>query len=339
MARYFFGSRPRGRSWWLAGRNWIYILLVLVVLALLYGVYRMKAHNRAQEAVPGGQVSQQEIAPQLQGPAQGEYVMSPALEVTAEADPKVAELISQAIALADARPPRIIEARDRLNELLPIPMSAEQRVFIKEQLGKLAQQWLFSRKIFPQDRLCERLHIKPGAILSSIGREHKVPHEILMDINGIVRAESLQAGDIIKVINGPFHARVHRSVFTIDLYLQNTYVCSFPVGLGQPGRETPTGLWLAKVGGKLIKPAWTDPDTGKTYQPQDPDYPLGSRWIGLEGIEGQAKDRTGFAIHGTKNPEQIGTLGSKGCVRLHNGDVILVYNLLMPGFSKVEIVD
>jgi len=103
--------------------------------------------------------------------------------------------------------------------------------------------------------------------------------------------------------------------------------------------ETPTGFWVVKPDGKLIKPVWTDPVTGKTYHPESPDYPLGSRWIGLEGVSGQAKDRTGFAIHGTKKPGEIGTAGSQGCIRLHNGDVIRVYNLLMPGFSQVEVVD
>ena len=111
------------------------------------------------------------------------------------------------------------------------------------------------------------------------------------------------------------------------------------MGLGQPGMETPTGLWVVKLGGKLIAPTWVDPITGKVYEAEDPDYPLGSRWIGLEGIKGGAKGRTGFAIHGTKDPNQIGTASSQGCIRLHNGNAILMYNLLMPGLSQVEVVE
>jgi len=103
--------------------------------------------------------------------------------------------------------------------------------------------------------------------------------------------------------------------------------------------ETPTGLWRVKPGGKLEKPIWTNPVDGKTYHPEDPDYPLGSRWIGLEGLAGTAEDRTGFAIHGTKDPEQIGTAGSQGCIRMHNGEAILVYDLLIPTFSQVEVTD
>ena len=89
----------------------------------------------------------------------------------------------------------------------------------------------------------------------------------------------------------------------------------------------------------MIKPTWTDPDTGKTYLGSDPDYPLGSRWIALDGIEGDAKGRTGFALHGTKEPETIGTQSSRGCIRLFNGDVIEVYDLMEPGQTGVIVMD
>ncbi len=256
-----------------------------------------------------------------------------------EPNEKVSGLIIESTALLGATPSKIIEARDKLNEALAMPMSAEQRAFVRERLSELADKWLFSRTVFPDDKLCSSYTVKAGDQLQAIGEQFKVPYEILMSINNINRPEVLQAGGMIKVINGPFYARIYRSLLTMDLYLQNTFVRSFRVGIGKPGRETPTGLWVVKPGGKLIKPPWTDPDTGRRYEPADPDYPLGSRWIGLEGIGGAAKGRTGFAIHGTKEPTQIGTAGSRGCIRLHNGDAILVYNLMMPGLSQVEVVE
>ena len=69
------------------------------------------------------------------------------------------------------------------------------------------------------------------------------------------------------------------------------------------------------------------------------DDPLGSRWIALDGLEGNAKGRTGFAIHGTKEPESIGTRSSRGCIRLLNGEAIEVYNLLVPVLSEVRVID
>ena len=263
----------------------------------------------------------------------------PAPQPGLEANPDAARLIAEATALIEQRPSRIIDARGKLNEALRLPMTAAQRASVKDQLVKLSEQWLFSRTVVPGDQLCESYLVKSGDLLTMIGERYKVPYEIIMQINKISNPQALQAGETVKVIDGPFHVKVYRSTFTMDLYLQTTYVRSFKVGLGKPGMETPTGLWRVKPGGKLVQPIWTNPIDGKTYHPEDPDYPLGSRWIALEGLTGEAKERTGFAIHGTKEPEQIGTQGSQGCIRMHNGDAALIYNLLIPAYSTVDIVD
>jgi lipoprotein-anchoring transpeptidase ErfK/SrfK len=42
---------------------------------------------------------------------------------------------------------------------------------------------------------------------------------------------------------------------------------------------------------------------------------------------------------GRFNSRRSGAAGSQGRIRLHNGDVILVYNLLTPGLSQVEVVE
>jgi len=263
----------------------------------------------------------------------------PAPGPTVEPNPEAAALIANAAALLSETPGKIVEARDKLNQALRMPMSPQQRSSVKNQLSELSNQWLLSRNILTDDPLCESYQVRPGDLLTTIGNKYKVPYEILMTINRINRPEALQAGLPIKVIKGPFHVKVSRTTFTMDVYLQNTFVRSFKVGLGKPGMETPTGLWRVKSDGKLEKPIWTNPINGKTYHPEDPDYPLGSRWIALEGLSGDAKNRTGFAIHGTKEPEQIGSAGSQGCIRMHNGDAILVYNIMFPGISQVEVTD
>jgi lipoprotein-anchoring transpeptidase ErfK/SrfK len=332
------------------------MLVAAVVIAFIYGNHWFgKGESEYEPAAPlVSEVSETETEPEPQSGLDEEPVEvtaelaapveQPALtEVTAEstegASPQVGKIISEAVELVNASPDKIVQARERLNEALSMPMSEQQRSYIKQQLSRLADTWLLSQSVFPQDRLCDSYKVQPGDRLEAVGKEYKVPYEILMQINNITRPEALQAGETVKVINGPFHAKVFRSAFTMDLYLQDTYIRTFRVGLGKPGMETPLGLWLVAPGGKLIKPAWTDRLTGKTYRPDDPDYPLGSRWIGLDGIEGPAKGRTGFAIHGTTKPEEIGTAGSQGCIRMHNGDVILVYKLLMPGHSKVRVVE
>ncbi len=256
-------------------------------------------------------------------------------EITGEPKALIAEINS----LVTAKPAGIIEARDKLNEMLSTPLSRQQSTLVKKQLSSLADKWLFSRTVLPGDTLCGSYKVKPGGRLGKIGRKFKVPYQILMRVNNIVKPEALRADESIKVINGPFHVSICRSTFTMDLYLQDTFVRSFSVGLGSADRETPTGLWRVKPGGKLVKPLWTDPDSGVIYRGTDSDYPLGSRWIGLEGLKGAAEGRTGFAIHGTRNSRQVGHAVSRGCIRMNDRDVLLVYDLLTPGLSQVLIVE
>lgn len=256
-----------------------------------------------------------------------------------DTDNQAAQLIAQA--QEDIRAGKIIAARDKLNHvLLSVPLTFNQQQAVKALLANLSTKWLFSRNPYTGDTLTSTYKVQPGDLLSQVAKQYKVPYEILMTINNIKRPENLRAGETIKVINGPFHAIIYRSTFTLDLYLGNkTYIRSYKVGLGEQGLDTPTGKWRVKSGGKLVKPTWTDPTTGRTYIADDPDYPLGSRWIALEGLEGNAKGRTGFAIHGTKDPKTIGTRSSRGCIRLLNGEAIKLYNMLTPGLSEVRVVD
>jgi LysM repeat protein len=325
------GNRTRSR---------IYVILaVLIIAAVVTYVYKYHPIGRGKAAATVTSTNTGGLTTLPAAKPETKSSFSKFAQSTAKDSPQVAELITEAASYINSKPPRIIDARDRLNETLPMPMSEQQRELIKKQLSDLADKWLFSRTIFPQDKLTSSYKVKPGDVLAGISKQYKVPHEILMEINKMSRPESLQAGDTLKVINGPFNVRVYRSTFTMDLYLQNTFVRSFPVGLGKDSMETPTGLWVVKKDGKMIAPTWTDPVSGKTYESEAPDYPLGSRWIGLEGIEGEAVGRSGFAIHGTKDPNGIGMASSQGCIRLRDGNAIFIYKLLVPKDSRVEVME
>jgi lipoprotein-anchoring transpeptidase ErfK/SrfK len=256
---------------------------------------------------------------------------------TDTSSPEAKEQIDEALRLRDAG--KTIAARELLENTLSLQLSPTLRSGVKLQLAKLTEAWLWSRDVLAGDKLTESYTVQRGDLMQNIAQKYKVPYEILMQINGISRPELLRAGQNIKVISGPFNAVVYKNSFVMDLYLQNKYVKTYRVGLGRKEYETPNGRWRVEAGGKLIKPTWTDPDTGRTYVGDDPDYPLGSRWIALEGLEGEAKGRAGFAIHGTKEPESIGTRSSRGCIRLFNGDAVEVYNLLYGGISEVLVKD
>jgi len=360
MARLFSNLVP-GRGAWKGSSLYLVLAIVAfgVVVFLLFRGHSSGPKEAAAagdvsaapapvEPAPAGdtQSSSETAAGQAAPPSASGSVERPPFSSTmpaagtlSQANPQAQTAIDEALAQSRARPNEVVAVRDKLNKVLQMPLSAEQRETVRGEMTKLADGWLFGPAAFPSDTLCDTYSVKRGDLLDVIGRRLKVPYEFLMQINSIPRPQALQAGRALKVVKGPFHAKVYRATFTLDLYLQDTYVRSFKVGLGKPGYETPTGLWRVQENGKLIKPTWTDPDTNRMYKASDPDYPLGSRWIALDGISGAAQGRTGFAIHGTKEPEQIGTPGSRGCVRMYNGDVVLMYNLLVPLYSQVEVLD
>ena len=109
---------------------------------------------------------------------------------------------------------------------------------------------------------------------------------------------------------------------------------SFPVAVGMPGWETPTGTF--KVLEKINKPIWVHPVTGERVEEQGPDNPLGSHWIafhrdclGRDAHDGDQwitiKGCTTTGFHGTPHRWTVGRAVSHGCVRLYNENIRSLY--------------
>jgi lipoprotein-anchoring transpeptidase ErfK/SrfK len=232
---------------------------------------------------------------------------------------------------------KYLAARDALSDAVKLGLMPEQEKQARQMLNEAADQWLFSRDIYEGDEFCRLYKVASGDMLVNLQKQFAVPYKLLMRVNNITNENNVPAGKSIKVVQGPFHVLVDRSRFMMSVYLGDVLVRSYKVGLGKTGRQTPTGLWKVKL--KQENPAWYDAEAGKNYLPNDPENPLGERWIAIEGLEGPAEDRTGFGIHGTIKPDEIGKAASRGCIRLYNGDVRELYDLLMEGQSLVRVID
>ena len=345
MARYRY--KPYRKTGVRTGNKRFFVLAIAVIIAIFFILNKCRDSGEEVPFIP------EDIGPEVEKtktpeplplpkpkPEPEPLETEPPIKTTPpvdSTDPQARTLIEEAV--GDIAAGQIISARDKLVQAMPMKLSSRMLTTVKAQLAELSKRWLFSRDPYAGDSLTGVYEVQSGDLLSTIAKKHNIPYEILMKINGIKDARKLRAGDKIKVINGPFHAIVYRSTFTMDLYLgSKTYVKTYRIGLGQPGKDTPTGKWRVKRDGKLMEPPWPKPGGGLVY-PGNPEYPLGSRWIGTDGIDGQAKGRTGFGIHGTKDTDTIGKRSSLGCIRLHNGEVKEFYDLMMPGISEIRVVD
>jgi len=97
----------------------------------------------------------------------------------------------------------------------------------------------------------------------------------------------------------------------------------YPVGVGRRGKAW-TGS--AHIDGKYVRPAWAPPEEVRRDNPRLPDVipggsprnPMGAAALTLSGGE--------YAIHGTNAPGSIGGFVSYGCIRMHNRDIVDLYD-------------
>jgi len=246
--------------------------------------------------------------------------------------PKALELYEAAVAAAPASEAAIQAAAflgehyyknkqaGRAAEYLRIALSGqlaeEQRKPLQEKLDELTSTELISNS-------ATLYTVEPGDALQRIANRHAIPAELIARMNNIGDPNLIRAGEKFRVLQGPFHIVVEKSKFTLTVYMGDKYFKSYRVGLGKDD-STPEGVY--KVEDKIKNPDWFRP--GRVVRFGDPENPLGTRWI---------KFSKGYGIHGTSEPETIGTQASEGCVRLLNKDVEELFDLVVRNKSTVTI--
>jgi lipoprotein-anchoring transpeptidase ErfK/SrfK len=107
----------------------------------------------------------------------------------------------------------------------------------------------------------------------------------------------------------------------------------YGIGVGRPGF---TWAGVKAISRKVEWPDWTPPPEMLLRRPDLPTHmdggpanPLGARALYLGSSL--------YRIHGTNQPETIGTNVSSGCIRMMNGDVIDLYNRVGVG-TKVIVM-
>ena len=255
----------------------------------------------------------------------------------------VAGLVDEARELLGQQ--QLVAARDRLNEALKHPDATEQdRAMIRGDMAVLNEDLFFSPKVYEGDPLAFGYQIQSGDRLAAIAanRGLGVDWRLIQRINNISSPNRIRVGQRLKLVQGPMHAIVDKSDYRMDLYAgppgamdQWMYIRSFSVGLGEDN-STPVGRFVVRPASKLINPVWRNPRTGEFFAADNPENPIGERWVGLEGT-GESANVEGYGIHGTIEPESIGRDASMGCVRLDDDAVAVVSECLEESVSEVHI--
>jgi L,D-transpeptidase ErfK/SrfK len=130
--------------------------------------------------------------------------------------------------------------------------------------------------------------------------------------------------DYLPSLVEPLRLELDLSDRKVTLFRDGKPLKSFPVAIGRPGWETPTGKFKLKT--MYVNPKWVNPFTGEVVPGGASDNPLGRRWMGFWT---DGKNWAGF--HGTNSVSSIGTAASHGCVRMFEKDIEELFKLVAVG--------
>jgi L,D-transpeptidase ErfK/SrfK len=153
--------------------------------------------------------------------------------------------------------------------------------------------------------------VKRGETISSIAMDYRTSVQALLNANHLAISSILVPGQAIIIphlpAKGSIPYTIHISVSRRQLTLKRKerVVRTYPIGVGKMVTATPVGDFVIV-----------------NRQP-NPGGPFGAMWLSLSKIH--------YGIHGTNNPSSIGKYVSKGCIRMHNKDVLQLASMVPNG--------
>lgn len=215
------------------------------------------------------------------------------------------------------------EARNILSDFFINKKIPEKQKEIKEMLDRLNEELIFSPAPSPDATMYT---VQSGDVLARIARQFNTTYELIMRINGKTSTR-LNVGEQLKIPTGKTKILISKTDFTLTLMLNDHYVKQYRIAIGK-NDKTPVGTFEVK--NKMKEPVWYSPEGG-VFPYGHKENILGTRWIGFK----DKPNLSGYGIHGTTQPETIGTASSNGCIRMLNSDVEELYDFVT---SDTEII-
>lgn len=145
--------------------------------------------------------------------------------------------------------------------------------------------------------------VKRGETLAVIAANYRRSLQVILSANPAITnpalifpGQRIAIPGIPEPTSIPYSIKVTLSNKKLTLYKSGQTVKTYPVGIGKMLTQTPVGDYVI------------------VNREPNPGGPFGAMWLSLSKL--------GYGIHGTNNPSSIGKEVSKGCIRMHNHDVL-----------------
>lgn len=195
---------------------------------------------------------------------------------------------------------------------------------VQKRLGEVNVGIIFSKTPTPQ---AEVYQVQPGDSLGKLSKKYNTTKELIKRSNNL-KSDVIRVGENLRIWKAPFSVFVSKSQNTLVLKSNDEVVKIYHVATGKDKKNNATPAGVFKIASKIPNPVWFKAG-GQPVPPESPLNELGSRWMGFD-------TDPHYGIHGTIHPEMIGENATAGCVRMVNGDVEELFDLLPIG-TKVTI--
>lgn len=217
---------------------------------------------------------------------------------------------------------KYLEAQEGYRELLKeASLSSSEKAEIQKELGDLNIKLIQSKYETPGSTIYT---VASGDSLYKIAKNFGTTVE-LIKISNSLSSDTIYPGMKLKIVTGKMHLEIDKSKNELILFLNDDFLKKYNVATGK-NNKTPIGDF--EIINKLVDPTWYK--SGAVISPDSPENALGTRWMGF--------DMKGYGIHGTIEPETIGSQSSEGCIRMHNEDVEELFSMVPMG-TKVKVID
>lgn len=193
---------------------------------------------------------------------------------------------------------------------------------VRGKLGKMSAKMMASPEVTAGSI---EYVVKSGDSLYAIAKRYNTTVNFIKNMNSL-QGDVIHVGQKLKINASKFSILVDKSKNILVLKKDGEPFKTYSIATGRDN-STPAGSFT--IVEKLIKPAWTKPGVG-IVTPDSPEYELGARWMAIS--------EEGYGIHGTHDDSYIGKQTTSGCIRMHNADVIELYDIV-PNGTEVEIIE
>lgn len=142
-----------------------------------------------------------------------------------------------------------------------------------------------------------------------------------LDVAGVLVPAAIPEAPLVTApFNYPWSRYIVVDKSDLRLYLveNGALVVSYPVAVGKASTPTPNAVW--RIGAKYYTDVWS------VYGP---------RKMRLFRQSGSSFVFTAYNMHGTNVDSSIGTYASHGCIRMHNYDVLVFFDMVPLGTMVV----